>query len=41
MQVKIGAGSLFGEEETVQGNYLEELPEEASESINDNEEEEE
>lgn len=40
LQAKAGAGSLF-EEEAVEDSYLEELPEEATESINDNEEEEE
>lgn len=40
LQAKAGAGSLF-EEEIVQETYLEELPEETTESINDNEEEEE
>lgn len=40
LQAKVGAGSLF-EEEAVEDSYLEELPEESTESINDNEEEEE
>lgn len=40
LQAKAGAGSLF-EEEVVQETYLEELPEETTESINDNEGEDE
>ena len=41
LQAKIGAGSLF-EEEVMEDSYLEELPEESTESIiNNNEEEEE
>lgn len=40
LQAKAGAGSLF-EEEVVQETYLEELPEEITESINDNEGEDE
>lgn len=40
LQAKVGAGSLF-EEEVLEDSYLEELPEETTESINDNEEEEE
>ena len=39
LQAKIGAGSLF-EEEAIEDSYLEETPEESTESINDNEEEE-
>lgn len=41
LQAKAGSGSLFGEEETEQDSYLEELPEETTESINDNEGEDE
>lgn len=40
LQAKIGTGSLF-EEEVMEDSYLEELPEESTESINNNEEEEE
>ena len=40
LQAKAGAGSLF-EEEDLLNNYLEELPEEETEDINDKEEEDE
>lgn len=40
LQAKVGAGSLF-EEEVMEDSYLEELPEETTESINENEGEEE